>query len=651
MKVKIIVAINALTICFSLSLKSQVTQSLNYKQLQANLSKGWNTWNINSVLSHVYLPSGFALNLGVKEYEEGFYLKESLIGRYNEKQSDTTPGLISLYGQGNEDIKPGPRSYDGFYTELDLSWRGIKLKIQSAANGDTLVLIITPLRITQIKTPLLIVESGMLWGYKGYVKREGEHLVGNYGVNQTTVYSNTASVPEVNINANTAYLALPLNKQIIISTVAQNKFDCKSYVDIHQKVTLENEASFGELKEIYQPLHRILAWNVIFDPENKRVISPVSRNWKWGGQVLFNWDTFFAAYMYSIDNKELAYANAVEVTNGITPAGFIPNFSAGRGLNSLDRSQPPIGSFVARELYRKYKEKWFLEEIYDRLLSWNRWWYNNRKNGPLLSWGSTPYKPVTGNINEYNGINRAQGAGYESGLDNSPMYENIPFDTSTHLMALNPVDLNSFYLMDCEALADIARILDHLDNSREIDNRAQEIKKKFKLLWNNNAGIYCNKRTDDNSFFLRYTPTSFYPLFAKVPTQDQAKRMIDEHYFNPNEFYGEWVIPSLTRTDPAYPENNYLKGRTWPPLNFLIYLGMRRYDLSDARKDLVSKSKKLLLKEWNDKGHIHECYNSSTGEGCDVINSDKYYHWGGLLGMILFIEKGIIPSPDSTITK
>ena len=49
---------------------------------------------------------------------------------------------------------------------------------------------------------------------------------------------------------------------------------------------------------------------------------------------------------------------------------------------------------------------------------------------------------------------------------------------------------------------------------------------------------------------------------------------------------------------------------------------------------------KLMLKEWNENRHIHENYNADTGEGCDVPNSDKFYHWGALLGMIGMLESG-----------
>ena len=52
---------------------------MNYKELKKEYIKGWHTWNVRSVLSHVHMPDGFALNVAFKEYREGHYLKETLI--------------------------------------------------------------------------------------------------------------------------------------------------------------------------------------------------------------------------------------------------------------------------------------------------------------------------------------------------------------------------------------------------------------------------------------------------------------------------------------------------------------------------------------------------------------------------------------------
>jgi glycogen debranching enzyme len=125
---------------------------------------------------------------------------------------------------------------------------------------------------------------------------------------------------------------------------------------------------------------------------------------------------------------------------------------------------------------------------------------------------------------------------------------------------------------------------------------------------------------------------------AGVPTQAQAERMINEHFFNPAEFWGEWILPSIARNDELYSKQNYWQGRIWAPMNFLVYLGLCKYDLPKARQALVEKSEALLLKEWREHGHVHENYCGDTGAGCGKENSDAFYHWGGLLGLIGVLE-------------
>ena len=48
-----------------------------YQLIQDNLARGWNTWNTRSVLSHVLLPEGFAVNLAFKQH---YWLNEQYLG-------------------------------------------------------------------------------------------------------------------------------------------------------------------------------------------------------------------------------------------------------------------------------------------------------------------------------------------------------------------------------------------------------------------------------------------------------------------------------------------------------------------------------------------------------------------------------------------
>jgi hypothetical protein len=610
----------------------------DYAALKRRLANGWNTWNTRSVLSHVLLPEGFALNLGFKEYGERAYLKEAAFGRT---------------GAGVEVARPGPHAYDGSYTELSLAWKGLEVTVQSATEANDLVLLVTPLAVPPIKKPpLLAVESGLLWNRPGQLGQEAGALVGSFAGQTVRVYATGPATVDPYLPAQAPYLALALAGPVGVSTGQPRDLD--TIRSIIQRRRGEHEArtqKFGNLAELYAALQTAMAWNTIYEPELDRVVTPVSRlyNLNWGGFVLFEWDTYFAAYMASLEHRDLAYANAIEITR-LTPQGFVPNETFVCDLKSRGWSQPPVGSLIWRELYRKFGETWPLEFVFDSLLAWNRWWPKARRSGRLLCWGADPYEPILDCPYEFDGMHAWQGAAWESGLDNSPMYDGVPFNQVTNLMELADVGLNSLYIADCNALAEIAGVLGRQAEAQELQARAQEFREALATLWDDATGLYLNRRTDTGELSRRLSPTHFYPLLAGAASRKQAERMLAEHFYNAAEFWGEWMLPSIARNDPAYPEQDYWRGRIWGPMNFLVYVGLRRYRFADAGRDLAEKSQRLLLKEWRERGHIHENFSADTGEGCGQSPSDRFYHWGALLGMPAFIEEGYLAGPEQSLS-
>lgn len=613
---------------------SPAPEGKEYAAVQNKLARGWNTWDTRSVLSHVLMPEGFALDLQIRSDETGRVLEQALIGRR---------------GADEEKIRPGPHAYGGSYTDLTLQWQGVDVRVQSAAAGGDFYVLVTP-QGKDGKPGTLIVKPGMLFGRQGAISVEDKIIKARFESKTLVVYalggksndSKTIGYPHVSIS---------LGGEAALSTNPKRSIkDIKKIVEAARRKLVREGDKYGKLRDLHDAMQSVLAWNVIYEPLKGRVIVPVSRAWSvgWGGYVLFDWDTYFAAYMLSLDSRELAYANAVEVTKGITDAGFVPNY-AGAGSSSLDRSQPPVGSLIVREIYRRYHEKWFLRDVFDDLLRWNRWWEKNRVTDGYLCWGSNPFKGQYAKLSEATAINAWQGAAWESGLDNSPMYDGVPFDTKHHQLKLADVGLISFYISDCDALADIARVLGKSAEADELKERADKYRKALGTLWDEEAGFYYNKHTDTKELSRRVSPTNFYPLLAKAPTQEQAVRMIRGHFYNPDEFWGEWILPSISRDDKAFGDNTYWRGRIWAPMNFLVYMGLRNYGLPQARKDLVEKSGKLLLSSWLGEGHVCENYNSVTGVGSDVGNSDMFYHWGALLGFVSFIENSYVPAPEKPL--
>lgn len=378
-------------------------------ELNDRLSKGWNTWNTRSVLSHVLLPECFAVNLQLVNHNSGDTLKEALIGR-------------SEYGS-KEHVIPGPHSYDGSYTELVVEWQDIRVRVQSAAVDEDLYLLIKPIHYTS--GDALLLDPQMLWDRKGEIS-----------VRDGVIRAITPSKDIELAIIGSQYVTTAGNIRVTLSEpIAISSDSSRSVEEIEQIIKDANrdhsahQSRYPETPDLYDAMQTVLAWDLIYEPTHDRVIAPVSRTWNvgWEGWILFDWDTYFAAYMFSLDNKEHAYANAIAITKEITEKGFIPNFGSAR-CTSEDRSQPPVGSFVVKEIYKKYQEKWFLHEVFDELLSWNRWWADNRDVDRYLCWGSDPYEH--GQLPAWleRGIGAKKGAKWESGLDNSPMYDDAVFE-------------------------------------------------------------------------------------------------------------------------------------------------------------------------------------------------------------------------------
>jgi hypothetical protein len=605
--------------------------------MQHNTASGWNTWDTRSVLRHVLLPHGVAVDIHFAT-PDGKRVDRFFIGDRKE---------------GSAQMRPGAHSYNGYYTDISASWNGLNLRIESGADSLTNVILITP-QAGSKKGGKVIVSLQSLW------QRENWFTVEKSNFQIQTLWQNlkiNGNVGGKLIEQKNDEIILSADEPVVINIGTEyNIDDAKKYISEHYNNFVEkNKQKYGQNYDSYNAMQNVLAWDNIYDPTIDRVITPVSRIWNvgWsnnkdlGGFVLFCWDTYFASMMLSTDSRELAYANAVEITRGITEEGFVPNFYTENNYKSRDRSQPPVGSLAVWTIYEKYGEKWFLELLYNDLLRWNRWWDKARQTDGLLCWGSSPYEPVTYRYWELTGVNETYGGALESGLDNSPMYDDVPFDTLTHQQKLNDVGLSSLYVMDCRILAKIADELGQKHDADELRQRAGQYAKNLQTLWDAENSFYYNKRTDTKAFNRRTSPTNFYPLLAGVPTDGQAEAMLEKHLLNPQEFWGEWVIPATPRNDSAFADNTYWRGRIWAPLNFLVYLGMRNYDtpkINDARKQFAEKSRNLLLKSWNANGYVFENYNADTGAGDDQANSDKFYHWGALLGFIDLIEQGYLNS-------
>ena len=611
-----------------------------YRAIQERLAVGWNTWDNRSVLRYVLLPDGLAVNLGLKRHA---FLEEDHLGE----------ALIGSREEGAPQIRPGIRAADGSYQRLEIAWRGLSAVVEAGHDEDgELVVLVTPESGSDAPFEL-VVSVGMAWNRPGSVESADDGLAARLPGGEKAI--RVAGILEADPYAGglTPHRVVRLSGPVGVFTgrrgaPAKTTSEIRRTLDARRTELEARAAEFGELAEAWLAVTSGFAWNTVYEPRHERVIPTVGRLWneEYGGVALFGWDNFFLGYLAALEGRDLALAGIVEHLRGHTSEGFLPNDNRGNGSKSWDRSQPPVGGIMVREVVRRFPERWFLEAVFDPLLAWNRWWPAARKNGALLSYGShrarNPFgEPVA---------QTKTAAGYESGMDDSPMYEDVPFNREKNVLELQDVGLSSLYIADCRALAELAHLLGRTAEAEELEARAAAFAEALDALWVEERGYYLNYRTDLGRPSERRSPTLFYPLLAGVASETRARRLIREHLRNPEEFWGEFVLPSTTRDDPSFPRQRYWKGAIWPPLNFLTYLGLRRAGDRETAAELSARSLDMFLREWRRKGYVSENISSITGTGDDErLSSDPFHSWGALFGAMAFIESGYLGPPEDPL--
>jgi len=593
--------------------------AMRSKPLYEKLARGWNTWDVQSVAAHVLLPDKLRLHVSFVVPALSGYTENSLWSQ------------VSRFGEHSD---------DGRYTSVDIRYLGNIWRVESTARSEELALRVTPLELNPRADAYIVLEVSEIWGGRLQIGYEGDAVYAQRGEQRHIVraLNPRAEMPWNPVRA--AHLAVR-GDQTAYFTV---NLDCSSedadsriaegYADWMRGVIRAD----GRLGEGLAAMRRSLLWNMVYESRSGRVITPVSRNWcgrrgeGFGDYVLFDWDTFFAALQFALISKELAYAAFFSMLEELTPEGMIPNFGCATG-QSRDRSEPQVGALCAWKLYQQFGDEDFVEACFDPLLTWNRWRFRERdKNGDgLLELGSTPFG-TQAEMDAYPfPMMDKQGAMYESGLDNSTMFDRAVFNEEKCCLEQSYVGLNALMAADCGLLAKMARLLGRKAEELELQQRRDRLAELINSeLWCEERGIYLNKSWA-GQFDPTLSLTHFYPMLGgMVPPMRQKQLM--RHLLDENEFWGENVIPNIARSDPSFAEQAYWRGRIWAPTNFLVGEGLLRMNETAAWDELARRGLELFLRGWESKGTVGENYNAVTGEVAEKKGGgDKFYHWGALL--------------------
>ena len=411
----------------------------------------------------------------------------------------------------------------------------------------------------------------------------------------------------------------------------------------------------GAAADLVESITDNLMWTVLLQPGTGRLYAPAGRRWIFpkpaaptdadtpdprhpdpDDWTVFGWDTFFNALLLATVSGDLAWSTLLAGTESRYPNGNIPNWRSRRG-GTPDRSQPPIGSFAALKLHERHPDPTALSSAYPGLLGWCDWWVADKHGRPrregltpgLFAWGSdTGLVPGPGRVPPWEeGAGGHQRAAWESGQDDLPLWDEAEWDPERQVLAMSAVDLCSYRALDLECLSHIARILGDGTTARRLDRDYRRLVTAMnRVLWSEPAGLYLDELPSGPS--PRIAASNFLPLIAGVPSPRRARRMT-ETLSDPARFGGDHMLPTIPRDDPAFDDQQYWRGSIWPPMNYLVLQGLRRYGFHHLAHDLAWKGARMFLADHRRTGMCRENFDARTGEGC----GRRFQSWAPLFAL------------------
>ena len=330
---------------------------------------------------------------------------------------------------------------------------------------------------------------------------------------------------------------------------------------------------------------------------------------------LWLWDSAMHALAYRHIDPELARNQIRAMLSGQLEDGMLPDAIYDEGvIATIDHpiraevTKPPILAWAALKLHETDPDLDFLQEIYIPLVRWNAWWFAMNDDD------------VDGLV-QYNHP-------YSSGLDDNPLWD--------HGMPVESPDLNTYLCVQMGSLAEISEILGIEFEAGMWRKRAAAIvKRMIKDMWDEESGLF--HALHEEQPIPVVTPFNLYPLWTgQLP--DPIRERVLAHLTNPEEFWGEYSLPSVAYNDPNFDPLTMWRGPVWVNINYFFIEALRQIGELELADQLREKTLNLIMSHKS----IYEYYSALTGEPPDT--AADIFGWTAAVFIDLAIQASGAPS-------
>lgn len=375
-----------------------------------------------------------------------------------------------------------------------------------------------------------------------------------------------------------------------------------------------------------------------YDPQTARVQTTVNRTWGAPNSpaIIFGWDNFFTSYIAAWENPRLG-AESLEHIVSVYGRKPIAHGPVQRNL---------IIPILYTQTLGVLNDEALAQRTWPTMMKFMRFWFDDRGDGHPWRDGNDDGLIESGTNEPAEAMRPGhiiQEAMDETGYDEIPttsagftndrlgmLAENVDFDWHRRTLTITEVGQNSLYVASCHAMGHWARRLGLTDDAEWLAAEGERVSTRMRERLLCKEVGYFRDRYWEGGFSPVKTMTLFYPLLAGIADESVKERLRDV-LLDPAQFWGDNLMPTVSRDDPAYCDGldgtgNYWRGNCWPSETYIVYLAIKEAGWDEIAAEFAKRTCAMFMDGWSRYGHAYENW---PAEGGVTFGFPYVRPWGG----------------------
>ncbi len=354
-------------------------------------------------------------------------------------------------------------------------------------------------------------------------------------------------------------------------------------------------------------------------------------------------------FAMQLDN---GFVGHIHYWNNVLPARITDLFqnSPSIGINLLRSHtssliQPPFVSMALAQIWESDHDEEYLREMLPKLkryfdwLQINRDFYGDGLLTIITSFESgMDWKPSYDQVVGYEKDQAGPGLFWKMinvDFQNFIRNYNIEKIRKRGKFLVKDAGFNTVYFLALQSMARLCRKVNDLTGAERYESRSVQVKNSIlNLLWDHEDCAFYDVSGRENRPLKVLTPTIFFPLAIEGLANKFLDKVMQRHYFNKNEFYPRFPLPSVAMDHPSFNPHQSLylwRGPTWILNNWFLHRFILKKHYPEEAKQLATAVKELIA-----KSGFREYYNPFTGEGYGA----RRFTWAGLIVDMMEVADG-----------